>query len=62
MIVSLDSEIKFRVESLDKKVLKGFAQDENLDLSDIMRRAAKDYIRARSSQMLKAQQTQLHAA
>lgn len=51
-------EIKFRCEPLDKKSLLQIAEDEDLELSVILRRAVKDYI-ARQYRPSDAQPKQL---
>lgn len=40
--------IKFRCEPTDKKLLRQFAQDDKVELSDVCRRAAQDYIEKRT--------------
>jgi hypothetical protein len=44
----LTADIKVRIEPMDKLALEQFARLDDLDVSDIARRAFKDYIRGRT--------------
>lgn len=50
--------IKVRCDALDKRVLIQIAQDEGSDVSVIMRRLIKDYLRARAKKEADGEQQQ----
>jgi hypothetical protein len=50
-------EIKVRVEPLTKLAALQVAREEQLDLSDIMRRALQEYLRRRQSPLQPIAQT-----